>query len=68
LVLSFINFIFIKGDLINQGYKNSFGFRISALGTLLFLSCGKFAIVPLMLSGLFIVAVGFATTNHGQIR
>lgn len=52
-----------KGDLINRiGYKNSLalGLFISALGTLLFYPAANTGSFPLMLSGLFIVALGFS--------
>jgi len=52
-----------KGDLINRiGYKNSLalGLVISALGTLLFYPAANTGSFPLMLSGLFIVALGFS--------
>jgi FHS family L-fucose permease-like MFS transporter len=52
-----------KGDLINRiGYKNSLalGLGISALGTLLFYPAANMHSFPLMLSGLFIVALGFS--------
>jgi FHS family L-fucose permease-like MFS transporter len=52
-----------KGDLINRiGYKNSLalGLVISALGTLLFYPAANTQSFPLMLSGLFIVALGFS--------
>ena len=52
-----------KGDLINRiGYKNSLalGLGISALGTLLFYPAANLQSFPLMLSGLFIVALGFS--------
>lgn len=52
-----------KGDLINRiGYKNSLalGLIISALGTLLFYPAANTGSFPLMLSGLFIVALGFS--------
>ena len=52
-----------KGDLINRmGYKNSLalGLGISALGTLLFYPAANTGSFPLMLSGLFIVALGFS--------
>lgn len=51
------------GDLINRmGYKNSLslGLVISALGTLLFYPAANTGSFPLMLSGLFIVALGFS--------
>lgn len=52
-----------KGDLINRiGYKNSLalGLVISALGTLLFYPAANIHSFPLMLSGLFTVALGFS--------
>lgn len=52
-----------KGDLINRiGYKNALalGLGISALGTLLFYPAANTGSFPLMLSGLFIVALGFS--------
>lgn len=52
-----------KGDLINRiGYKNSLavGLLISALGTLLFYPAANLNSFPLMLSGLFIVGLGFS--------
>jgi FHS family L-fucose permease-like MFS transporter len=52
-----------KGDLINRiGYKNSLalGLFISALGTLLFYPAANMHSFPLMLSGLFTVALGFS--------
>ena len=52
-----------KGDLINRlGYKNSLalGLAISALGTLLFYPAANTGSFTLMLSGLFIVALGFS--------
>jgi MFS transporter, FHS family, L-fucose permease len=54
---------FSKGDLINKiGYKNSLslGLIISALGTLLFYPAANTGSFPLMLSGLFIVGLGFS--------
>ncbi|RZK42008.1 MAG: MFS transporter [Pedobacter sp.] len=53
----------IKGDIINKiGYKNSLalGLVISAAGTLLFYPAANMGSFPLMLSGLFIVALGFS--------
>jgi FHS family L-fucose permease-like MFS transporter len=53
----------MKADLINKiGYKNSLalGLVISALGTLLFYPAANLGSFPLMLSGLFIVALGFS--------
>lgn len=52
-----------KGDIINRiGYKNAlaFGLFISALGTLLFYPAANTGSFPLMLSGLFIVGLGFS--------
>jgi FHS family L-fucose permease-like MFS transporter len=53
----------IKQDLVNKiGYKNglTLGLVISALGTLLFYPAANNASFPLMLSGLFMVALGFS--------
>lgn len=53
----------MKTDLINKiGYKNSLalGLAISAVGTLLFYPAANTGSFPLMLSGLFIVALGFS--------
>lgn len=50
-------------DIVNKiGYKNSLalGLIISALGTLLFYPAANLGSFPLMLSGLFIVALGFS--------
>lgn len=50
-------------DLINKiGYKNSLslGLLISALGTLLFIPAANLESYPLMLAGLFTVALGFS--------
>lgn len=50
-------------DLLNRiGYKNglSLGLVISALGTLLFYPAAESASFPLMISGLFIVGLGFS--------
>lgn len=55
--------VLIKEDLVNKiGYKNglSLGLLISALGTLLFYPAANTGSFPLMLSGLFIVALGFS--------
>lgn len=52
-----------KQDIINRlGYKNSLalGLSISALGTLLFYPAANTGSFPLMLSGLFIVGLGFS--------
>jgi FHS family L-fucose permease-like MFS transporter len=53
----------IGKDLVNKiGYKNglALGLTISALGTLLFYPAANLHSFPLMLSGLFIVALGFS--------
>jgi FHS family L-fucose permease-like MFS transporter len=53
----------IKGDLLNSlGYKNgiALGLTISAAGTLLFYPAANNASFPLMLTGLFIVGLGFS--------
>lgn len=53
----------IGKDLINKiGYKNSLfiGLVISALGTILFYPAANMESFPLMLSGLFIVGLGFS--------
>jgi FHS family L-fucose permease-like MFS transporter len=53
----------MKEDLVNKlGYKNSLalGLVISALGTLLFYPAANTGSFPLMLSGLFTVALGFS--------
>lgn len=55
--------LLIGKDLINKiGYKNSlfFGLLISALGTILFYPAANAGSFPLMLSGLFIVGLGFS--------
>lgn len=52
-----------KRDIVNQlGFKNSLslGLFISAFGTLLFYPAANFNSFPLMLSGLFIVGLGFS--------
>lgn len=54
---------FLKGDILNKiGYKNgiALGLVISALGTLLFYPAANTASFTLMLTGLFIVALGFS--------
>lgn len=51
------------GDILNRiGYKNgiSLGLIISALGTLLFYPAAENASFPLMITGLFIVGLGFS--------
>lgn len=55
--------IAIKKDLVNRiGYKNglALGLVISAVGTLLFYPAANYGSFTLMLSGLFIVALGFS--------
>ena len=52
-----------KGDLLNRiGYKNgiALGLSISALGTLLFYPAAETASFALMITGLFIVGLGFS--------
>lgn len=51
------------GDILNRiGYKNgiALGLIISAIGTLLFYPAAQTASFPLMISGLFIVGLGFS--------
>ncbi|MBL7889121.1 MAG: MFS transporter [Bacteroidia bacterium] len=51
------------GDILNKiGYKNgiALGLSISAMGTLLFYPAAQTASFPLMISGLFIVGLGFS--------
>jgi len=53
----------LKQDLVNRiGYKNglALGLVVSALGTLLFYPAANLSSFPLMLSGLFIVGLGFS--------
>lgn len=53
----------LKQDVLNKiGYKNgvALGLFISALGTLLFYPAAETASFPLMISGLFIVGLGFS--------
>ena len=55
--------LLLKQDIINKiGYKNglALGLLISAFGTLLFYPAANNDSFPLMLSGLFIVALGFS--------
>ena len=55
--------VLMKKDLINTiGYKNglALGLFISALGTLLFYPAANLQSFPLMLTGLFVVALGFS--------
>lgn len=52
-----------KQDILNKiGYKNgiSLGLLISALGTLLFYPAAQLTSFPIMISGLFIVGLGFS--------
>ncbi|MFY9308481.1 MAG: MFS transporter [Bacteroidia bacterium] len=54
---------FSGGDILNRiGYKNgiSLGLVISAIGTLLFYPAAQTASFPLMISGLFVVGLGFS--------
>src|SRR6185436_2629108 len=51
------------GDILNRlGYKNgiALGLIISAIGTLLFYPAAESASFPLMITGLFIVGLGFS--------
>lgn len=53
----------LKQDILNKlGYRNglSLGLIISALGTLLFIPASNSASFPLLISGLFIVGLGFS--------
>src|SRR5882762_3086418 len=53
----------IKGDILNRiGYKNgiALGLVISAIGTLLFYPAAEAASFPLLITGLFIVGLGFS--------
>jgi FHS family L-fucose permease-like MFS transporter len=62
-ILYFLISKLIGTDIINKiGYKNglSLGLVISALGTLLFYPAAQAASFPLMISGLFIVGLGFS--------
>ncbi len=62
LIYMGISFL-LKEDIVNKiGYKNglALGLVISALGTLLFYPAANTGSFPLMLSGLFIVALGFS--------
>jgi len=54
---------FTGGDVLNKiGYKNgiSLGLTISAIGTLLFYPAAETTSFPLMITGLFIVGLGFS--------
>ncbi len=62
-VIYFLLSKFSGGDILNRiGYKNgiSLGLIISAFGTLLFYPAAELASFPLMISGLFIVGLGFS--------
>ena len=62
LIYMFVSHL-IKGDIVNRiGYKNSLalGLTISALGTLLFYPAANNGSFELMLTGLFIVGLGFS--------
>lgn len=62
LIYNFIS-VLIGKDIVNKlGYKNSLalGLVISAVGTLLFYPAANLGSFPLMLSGLFVVALGFS--------
>ncbi len=53
----------IGGDVLNRiGYKNgiSLGLCISAIGTMLFYPAAQLASFPLMITGLFVVGLGFS--------
>ena len=54
---------FLKRDILNKiGYKKgiSLGLVISAVGTLLFIPAANMESFPLMISGLFVVGLGFS--------
>ena len=62
-IIYFLISKFSGGDILNKiGYKNGIvvGLLISALGTLLFYPAAEMASFPLMISGLFIVGLGFS--------
>ena len=62
-VIYFVISKYSGGDILNRiGYRNgiSLGLLISAVGTLLFYPAAQTASFPLMLSGLFIVGLGFS--------
>lgn len=62
-VLYFVVSAIIKQDILNKiGYRNglSLGLLISAAGTLLFIPASNNASFPLLISGLFIVGLGFS--------
>lgn len=62
-IIYFIISKIIKGDLLNKiGYKNGIavGLIISAIGTLLFYPAANSASFTLMLTGLFVVGLGFS--------
>src|SRR3954471_12468693 len=63
LIYYFISKATKGGDILNRiGYKNgiALGLCISALGTLLFYPAANSASFPLMISGLFVVGLGFS--------
>ncbi|MCW3089643.1 MAG: sugar transporter [Ferruginibacter sp.] len=62
-IIYFLISKFIKGDLLNKmGYKNGIavGLIISAIGTLLFYPAANNSSFTLMITGLFIVGLGFS--------
>jgi FHS family L-fucose permease-like MFS transporter len=62
-IIYFLISKFTGGDVLNKiGYKNGIvvGLLISALGTLLFFPAAEMASFSLMISGLFIVGLGFS--------
>ena len=62
-IIYFLISKFSGGDILNKiGYKNGIvvGLLISALGTLLFYPAAEMVSFPLMISGLFIVGLGFS--------
>lgn len=62
-VIYFLLSKFSGGDILNRiGYKNgiALGLVISAIGTMLFYPAAELASFPMMISGLFIVGLGFS--------
>lgn len=62
-ILYFVISYFLKSDILNKiGYRNglALGLVISALGTLLFIPASNNASFVLLISGLFIVGLGFS--------
>jgi FHS family L-fucose permease-like MFS transporter len=62
-ILYFLISALLKQDILNKiGYRNglALGLVISALGTLLFVPASNQASFPLLISGLFIVGLGFS--------